>query len=163
MSDIYINYRTTTCKEDEKNIREIVTSTGFFNKEEIDIAVELVTENLQRGDEASGYYFIFAEIDGKTVGYSCFGPIPATKFSYDLYWIAVHEKNRGIGIGKKLMAESEKTIKDMGGQRIYIETSSREQYDPTRAFYLSCNYQTAAILEDFYAPGDSKYIFLKIV
>ena len=163
MSEQSIHFRIKTLKEDENNIRDIVTSTGFFNQEEIDIAVELVTENLQKGEEVSGYHFIFAEIDGKTVGYSCFGPIPATKLSYDLYWIAVHENNRGMGIGKKLLVESEKAIKKMGGQRVYIETSSRAQYDPTRAFYTGCNYETAAILEDFYAPGDSKYIFLKVL
>lgn len=158
-----ITFRTAPGKEDEKNIRDIVTSSGFFNEEEINIAVELVTENLQKGAEASGYHFIFADINDNTVGYACFGPIPATKLSYDLYWIAVHENNRGMGIGKKLLAESEQAIKKLGGNRIYIETSSRDQYDPTRAFYLSSKYITAAILEDFYAPGDSKYIFLKVI
>ncbi|HEM48904.1 MAG TPA: GNAT family N-acetyltransferase [Caldithrix sp.] len=163
MSTNSIYFRTATHQEDEKNIRDIVTSTGFFNQEEIDIAVELLTENLQKGGEVSGYHFIFAEINEQTVGYACFGPIPATKFSYDLYWIAVHENSRGMGIGKKLLIESEKAIKNLGGQRIYIETSSRAQYNPTRAFYISSHYETAAILKDFYAPGDSKYIFLKIV
>jgi hypothetical protein len=49
----------------------------------------------------------------------------------------------------------------MGGRRIYIETSSRAQYEPTRGFYLKCGYRQETILEDFYAPGDGKVIYVK--
>ena len=124
--------------------------------------MELVTERLQKG-AASGYHFIFADMQERTIAYSCFGPIPATKYSYDLYWIAVHANLRGQGLGKSLLSKSEQIIKDMGGQRIYIETSGRELYLPTRQFYLGCHYQEAAILTDFYAPGDAKYIYVKVV
>ena len=82
-------FRTSVNDTDIENVREIVSSTGFFSDEEVIIAAELVEERLTKG-ESSGYFFLFIEIDGKTIGYSCFGPIPATKLSYDLYWIAVH-------------------------------------------------------------------------
>ncbi|MBN1153310.1 GNAT family N-acetyltransferase [candidate division KSB1 bacterium] len=157
-----MNFRSDVYESDEKLVRDIVTSTGFFNEEEINIAVELVSERLQKG-ESSGYLFLFAEVAGVTVGYSCYGHIAGTEHSYDLYWIAVHKDYRGKGIGHQLLTASEDDILKRGGHRIYIETSSRAQYDPTRAFYLSANYQIATILDDFYAPGDSKYIFLKIV
>ena len=160
MINNHIVWRKTVLKTDEKNVRDIVESTGFFNPEEVEIAVELVTERLQKGI-ASGYHFIFAEMTGQTIGYACFGSIPATKSSYDLYWIAVHNDYRGAGIGKQLINLSEKTIAGMGGKQIYIETSGREQYQPTRAFYLACNYNEAAVLNDFYAPGDAKYIYVK--
>lgn len=157
-----ISLRSAVRDSDETNVRDIVTSSGFFNEEEIDIAVELVTERLAKG-EKSGYLFIFAEDDGRTIGYSCYGPIGGTRESYDLYWIAVHEDYRGQGIGRKLLEASEKDIAQRGGHRIYIETSSRQQYKPTRSFYLSAKYEVATILDDFYAPGDSKYIFVKII
>jgi ribosomal protein S18 acetylase RimI-like enzyme len=162
MNDATILFRTNVTNADEQNVRSIVESTGFFCEEEVDIAVELVTERLQKA-EASGYYFIFAESEGRTIGYTCFGPIPATRFSFDLYWIAVHNDFRGRGLGKVLLEESEGRIAELGGQNIYIETSSREQYHPTREFYRNCNYETATVLKDFYAPGDSKYIFVKVL
>jgi ribosomal protein S18 acetylase RimI-like enzyme len=157
-----LTFRTDVHANDPEHIREIVTSTGFFHQEEIDIAVELATERLAKGLE-SGYHFIFAEQKGAVVGYTCFGPIPGTQASFDLYWIAVHNDHRGQGIGKQLIVKSEQAIKTLGGQRIYIETSSRDQYIPTRAFYDNCNYDTDAILKDFYAPDDSKYIFVKAI
>ncbi|MFZ1289352.1 MAG: GNAT family N-acetyltransferase [Melioribacteraceae bacterium] len=159
-----LNYsiRESVKNEDIENIRGIVASTGFFSDEEVDIAVELVEERFNKGIE-SGYHFLFLEIDGKTVGYSCFGPIPATKFSFDLYWIAVHKDFQNLGLGKILLLESEKAIYKLGGNRIYVETSGREQYISTRKFYLACNYFEEAVLKEFYAPGDAKYLYLKIL
>jgi len=160
MQTLSPEWRETVLPDDPEHVREIVSSTGFFSQDEIDIAVDLVAERLEKGIE-SGYHFIFAEVDGKTVGYTCFGPIPATQGSYDLYWIAVHNDYRGAGIGKQLLAISEAAIRQLGGARIYIETSGRDQYNSTRAFYLRCTYTEAAILTDFYAPGDAKYIYVK--
>lgn len=153
-------WRNSVQPDDPEHVREIVSSTGFFSQDEMDIAVELVTERLEKGLE-SGYHFIFAEIDGKTIGYSCFGPIPATQSSFDLYWIAVHNDYRGAGIGRQLLSASETAMRDLGGSRIYIETSGRDQYLATREFYLRCDCTEAAVLDDFYAPGDAKYIYVK--
>jgi ribosomal protein S18 acetylase RimI-like enzyme len=157
-----ITFRTDVRSQDEHNVRDIIVSTGFFTQEETEISVELVRERLQRGMQ-SGYHFLFAEKNEKTIGYACFGPIPATSFSYDLYWIAVHSFWRGKGIGKSLLQKSEEIIAQLGGQRIYIETSGRETYSTTRAFYLSRGYEEAAVFADFYAPGDAKFVYLKVI
>ena len=143
-----------------KHIREIVVSSGFFSKAEIEVAVELVQVRLNKGIE-SGYHFLFAEEDKKVVGYSCFGPIPCTVESYDIYWIAVQEELRRSGLGVELLKKVEEKIKEMGGKRIYVETSSREQYEPTRSFYSRCGYRKEATLKNFYSPGDDKVIYLR--
>ena len=157
-----LSYRQDVLLTDRDDIREIVTSSGFFSSEEVGIAVELVDERLTVGDK-SGYFFLFAETGGHVVGYTCFGPIPGSLYSYDLYWIAVHESFRRHGIGKDLLVKSEGLIAERGGRRIYIETSSRPQYRPTQDFYKGCGYQETAYLKDFYAPGDGKIIFVKAV
>jgi len=59
------------------------------------------------------------------------------------------------------MAASERIMAGRGARLIYADTSSRPQYEPTRAFYLSCGYVQEAFLADFYAPGDGKVIFVK--
>ena len=100
---------------------------------------------------------------GRTVGYTCYGLIACTLASYDLYWIAVEESHRGGGLGRVLLEESERRIKAVGGQRVYIETSNRAQYLPTRGFYLRCGYSEEAVLKDFYAPGDDKVIYSRAV
>lgn len=147
---------------DRERVREIVAATGFFRAEEIDIAVELVDERLKRG-EASDYFFVFGDEDGVTLGYACFGPIPLTVASWDLYWIAVDPTRQGRGLGRKLLAASEDEIRRRGGSRVYVDTSTREQYTPTRAFYERCGYELAARLEHFYAPGDGKAVYCKVL
>ena len=155
-----MTFRTTVRRDDGDIVRDIVSSTGFFRPDEIGIAVELVEERLRVG-LASGYHFIFAEKSGRVLGYSCYGPVPLTLHSYDIYWMAVRKEEQGTGIGKMLLERSEAAIGELGGRRSYIETSSKEMYQGTRRFYERCGYVTEAILREFYAPGDHKVIYVK--
>jgi len=68
---------------------------------------------------------------------------------------------RGKGLGSILLEKSEKSVKEKGGKILYIETSSREQYNPTREFYLKNGYKIETILQDFYDDGDGKVIYSK--
>jgi len=155
-----ITLRKEVTAFDPQIIREIVTSTGFFNDEEIDVAAELAEERLEKG-EASGYEFIFLEIEDKTVAYSCFGLIPCTKNSYDLYWIATHHDYRNRGLGKQLLKATEEDIKALKGGGIYVETASRKQYTPTRMFYEKNGYELKAQFEDYYDKGDDLVYYVK--
>jgi len=162
---ISVSLREQAQPDDLAAVRRITESSGFFQAAEIEVAVELVQARLSQG-AASGYYFLFAEAAppvGETIGYSCFGPIPCTQGSFDLYWIAVHDSYRGIGLGKLLLAESEAIIRRMAGRRIYVETSSRSQYEPTRNFYNRNGYRQEALIPEFYAPGDGKIIYTKVM
>jgi len=155
-----VTFRDEARPEDPQNVRRIVRETGFFYPHEVEVAVELVGERLSRG-ASSGYSFLFAEDAGRLVGYTCFGPIACTRWSYDLFWIVVGKDRRGRGLGRDLLARTEEAIAAMGGRRVYTETSSRDLYAPTRGFYLKCGYRQDAILEDFYGPGDGKVIYVK--
>jgi len=156
-----LTFRETPSHNDPEKVRTIVEATGFFSDEEVEISVELVRERLLWGIE-SGYYFLFAEDNmGNLVGYTCYGPITGTESSFDLYWIVVDNDFQGYGTGKLLDSKTVDLVREMGGTRIYAETSSKKQYEPTRAFYRKMGYHETAFLEDFYAPGDGKVIFVK--
>jgi GNAT superfamily N-acetyltransferase len=146
--------------EDRDAVRRLVESTGVFSPVELDVAVELVDDRLKRGRQ-SDYQFVFADEEERTVGYACYGPIALTAASYDLYWIAVDKAMHGRKVGRLLLERTEELIRGAGGRQIYIETSNRHQYEPTRGFYLRCGYQQAALLKDFYGPGDDKVIYAK--
>lgn len=153
-------FRGHPVPRDLQAAREIAASSGFFSDEEIDVLGELVRETLKKGD-ASGYRFLFLA-PRKTsvpVGFSCFGPIPCTRDSYHLYWIAVHAKQRGQGLGRVIIRETEERIRAAGGARIFAETSGRAQYQATRSFYRSAGYRQAARLEDYYQNGEDMIIY----
>ncbi len=150
---------------DSEAVRKLVAETGFFSPEEVLVAVELVDETLTRG-KASGYEFLFAddpETPHRLLGYTCYGQIPATQSSFDLYWIAVSPESQGQGLGAKLMRESERLARSQGATQMYADTSGRDQYRPTRAFYESMGYQQASVLKGFFAPGDDKVIYARLL
>lgn len=157
-----LTFRTEPVAADRGAVRAIVAATGKFTGEEVEIAVELVDDRLAKG-ERSDYAFLFAERAGALVGYACFGRIAGTDASYDLYWIAVDPACQGQGVGKVILRASEAAIAALGGERVYIDTSSRPDYRPTRAFYEACGYHCAAVLEDFYRAGDGKTIYCRVV
>ncbi|MFM7924614.1 MAG: GNAT family N-acetyltransferase, partial [Planctomycetaceae bacterium] len=115
------SFRSEVRPADRQQIREIVESTGFFHPWEVDIALELADERLSKGP-ASGYEFLFADDLGRTDGYACFGEIPCTRGSYDIYWIAVRRECQGKGLGRRLMQLVEQQIRGLAGRRIYLET-----------------------------------------
>jgi GNAT superfamily N-acetyltransferase len=155
-----LDFRYEVRPDDRDAVRRLVASTGVFSPVELDVAVELVDERLKRGAE-SGYHFVFAEQDGRPVGYTCYGPIALTAASFDLYWIAVDKTLHGRIIGRLVLERTEELIHQLGGRQVYIETSNRHHYAPTRGFYLRCGYDQEALLKDFYAPGDDKVIYVK--
>ena len=160
-------FRTEPRLDDIAAIRRIVTSTGFFREDEIGIAVELVEERLGEGLEASGYHFVFADREAGAssgaIGYACFGPIPCSLTSWDLYWIAVDAMAQRGGLGRALLDAAEASVRAQGGKAVYIETSAKPQYDATRYFYEACGYRLEHVFQDFYAPGDGKAVYSKRV
>jgi len=158
-------FREDVRPEDAAAVRALAAATGFFSESEADIAEELVLERLRLG-EAGGYFFLFADAgDGPAeyalAGYACYGPTPGTNGCFDLYWIVVAPDGQGRGLGRGLLAAAEDRIRERGGRKVIVETSSRPLYAKTRAFYDKTGYLAEAVIADFYDAGDAKIIFTK--
>ena len=59
------------------------------------------------------------------------------------------------------MAAAESMIRANGGTLVVVETSSRSDYGPTRAFYEAITYVPAARIPNYYAPGDDLIVYIK--
>lgn len=153
-----MNFRTQLKTEDIEDLKEILISSGFFYPSEVSIIKELAEENITKG-EKSGYIFNLAENKGKIIAFTCYGHVPGTASSYDLYWIATHQSQRGQGIGKTMLDKVVDDIRHRGGKNIWIETASRELYAPTRAFYEAYGCKKIAELPEFYGPDDNKITY----
>jgi ribosomal protein S18 acetylase RimI-like enzyme len=157
-----LSFRDQPGPADLAAVRRLTHDSGGFSAVEVELAVELLQERLDRGLEASGYHFLFAHSgDASALGYVCHGPAPLTAASWDLYWIAVPVADQGRGIGRQLLAAAEARAVAAGAAAIYADTSGRPDYARTRDFYHRAGYLKAAELPDFYAPGDAKVIFAK--
>lgn len=153
--------RTTLNSDDISTIRSLVAEASVFSAEEIEIAAELVAEALDKGAERSGYDFILLE-DDKTkalLGYACYGRIPFTQSSFDLYWIVVDPNQQRKGYAKLLLESVDEALKQKKASQLYAETSGQESYGSARKFYLNNGFEQIVSFKDFYKPGDDKIVF----
>lgn len=139
-------------------LEEITAATGLFRPDEVAIALELFDAALSGDDD---YRFLGAYACDELVGYACWGPTPATQGTYDLYWIVVDPAHQGRGVGTALLQAVEARLAAEAARLVVVETSSRPDYAPTRAFYERRGYTRAATLPGYYAPGDDLVIYLK--
>jgi ribosomal protein S18 acetylase RimI-like enzyme len=139
-------------------LEEITAATGLFRPDEVAIALELFDDALSGDDD---YRFLGAYARDELVGYVCWGPTPATQGTYDLYWIVVDPARQGRGVGTALLRAVEARLAAEAARLVVVETSSRPDYAPTRAFYERRGYTRAATLPGYYAPGDDLVIYLK--
>ena len=155
-------------------IREILDATSVFRDEEVAVALELFDETFASGPARSGvmpydpgdgvanYEFVGSfSREGQLIGYVCYGATPGTDRTYDLYWIAVHPEFQGAGGGSTLLEEVERRLRQREARLLVVETSSRDDYAPTRRFYEARGYYASARLRDFYAPGDHRVVYTK--
>ncbi len=163
MDDHSLSLRFDLKRGENKQIRDITESVGVFNNDEINIAEELAIDNIEKAASGSEYQFILCEDGSGMIGYTCYGYTRGTKDSYDLFWIVVRGGLRGLGIGKKLIAETEKVISQRGGKKLYVETSSKDSYYSSRQFYLKRGYMEEAVFKDFYNDGDDKVVYKKFL
>jgi len=137
------------------DLASVIRSTGVFNEDEVGVALELF-------DDSSGDYEFIGAFDGdRLIGYACFGPTPATDRTYDLYWIAVHRDAQRSGAGSVLISEVEHRLHARRARLVVVETSSRADYEPTRAFYRKRGYRQSATVPHYYSHGDHRVIYTK--
>ncbi len=146
---------------DRQAIVELLRETGFFYREEVEVAAEVLDEALAKGPAGDYQSFCCEDEAGAAVGWVCFGATPCTQGTFDVYWLAVAPAAQGRGIGRKLMVHAEDSIRTRGGRLVIVETAGREAYAPTRSFYERIGYEEAARVADFYAEGDDKVIYTK--
>lgn len=149
--------------EDKQKLEKILVNTQNFNEDELGVAIELIDTyiNVRNG---GGYEIFVDEGEGGILnGYVCIGQRPLTKYTYDLYWIAVNPKVQSKGIGSGLIKYIEEHIKNKGGKLILIETSGKPSYEKERKFYEKNLYNKITEIKDFYDEEDSLVIYGKYI
>jgi ribosomal protein S18 acetylase RimI-like enzyme len=146
---------------DRATVEAITRGSGGFRPAEIAVAMEVFDAALGIGRRADPDYEIaLIECEGTLAGWACWGPTPCTEGTFDLYWIVVDRAAQGKGVGSALIDEMERRVAGRA-RLIVVETSGRQDYAVTRAFYERRGYSQASKIEEYYGPGDDLVVYVK--
>ncbi len=148
-------------RKDRAKLHSMLVSSNVFTSEEIDVAMELIDIVLKDGNQKDYKIDCMADDRDQPVGYICYGPIPMTQGTFDLYWIAVNPDFQRQEVGSKLLDFLEEGVKEKGGRMILADTSTVPQYEKTKSFYLRNGFQEVARVPDYYHPGNDRITFCK--
>lgn len=84
--------------------------------------------------------FLLLRLHGRPVGCGAFKAMPPDAAYLKRMWIA--PEVRGLGLGKRLLAELERRARDVGYRRARLETN--QALSEAQALYLRCGYREVA-------------------
>uniref|UniRef100_B8HZ14 GCN5-related N-acetyltransferase n=1 Tax=Cyanothece sp. (strain PCC 7425 / ATCC 29141) TaxID=395961 RepID=B8HZ14_CYAP4 len=117
--------------------------------------------NSLRDGQAERFWLADDEDKDGVVGVAYCEPERMTDQTWNLQLIAIRPDYQGQGRGGKLLHYVEETLKGRGGRMLLVETLA--SFDLARAFYTKCGYEEEARIRDFYAAGDDKVVFRKVL
>lgn len=139
----------------------MVIETGVFTDEEVGVAVELI--DIVLGNESQKDYRIVCAVDAqdRALGYICFGPVPMTRGTFDLYWIVIDPRAQGQKVGSELLDCMEEEVRRLRGRMILADTSSIPSYEKANGFYLKRGFKEVARIADYYWEGNDRITYCK--
>lgn len=146
---------------DEAAILALAEAIGFVSSDELEQLAGMLAEYFDGGRDG-GHHWIVDDGDG-VVGAAYYAPEMMTDGTWNLYFIAVRPGLQGTGRGSGLLHHVERRVKKGGGRMLIIETSGTGSFGRTRTFYRKHGYDEEGRVRDFYAAGDDKIVFRKVL
>ncbi|MBD1877080.1 GNAT family N-acetyltransferase [Nodosilinea sp. FACHB-131] len=132
-----------------------------FESNELDQLSEMLTDYFD-GDSDNDRFWL-TDDDNGPIGVAYCEPERMTNRTWNLQLIAIRPDRQGQGRGATLLRHVEQTLTARGGRMLLVETSGLPEFECTRAFYRKCAYEEEARIRDFYATGDDKVVFRKVL
>ncbi|MBD2294480.1 GNAT family N-acetyltransferase [Anabaena sphaerica FACHB-251] len=145
---------------DDTNALIAVAETIGFQAQELDYLKKMLSDYFKDG-ETESFWLTYEE--NEPVGVAYCEPERMTHQTWNLLLIAIREDLQGQGRGGKLLHYVEQTLIARGGRMLVVETSGLPEFERTRAFYGKYGFQEEARIRDFYAAGDDKIVFRKLL
>ena len=146
-------------------IKTIAIDAKMFDADGATFVDDVVTGILD-GTLHDHHFVVCEASDATVIGAAYFAPEPFSDRMWNLYFIAVHPRQQGNGVGAALLDHVEHQLRQAGpdtAQVLIIETSSTDQYARTREFYPKQGYLQEARIRRFYGPDDDKVVYWKLL
>jgi GNAT superfamily N-acetyltransferase len=145
---------------DTPTLVALTEATAMFRPVEIQALREVLDDF--HATNHTYHHALIHEANGEVLGFAYYAPAAMTDRTWYLYWIVVRKESHGQGVGTQMLRHLEEDIRtNHQGRVLFVETGSMPHYELTRAFYRKHGYDQHALLQDFYADGDSMVVFRK--
>ncbi|HEY9622980.1 MAG TPA: GNAT family N-acetyltransferase [Crinalium sp.] len=153
---------------DTAAILSIAEAIGF-QPSELGVVHQLLTDYFTDGEgrdplqnsNAERFWLTNDEDNNGVIGVAYCEPERMTDQTWNLQLIAIHPNHQGQGHGGKLLRYVEEALKAHGGRMLLVETLA--SFNLAQAFYRKYDYEEEARIRDFYAAGDDKIVFRKVL
>jgi ribosomal protein S18 acetylase RimI-like enzyme len=140
-----------------------------FQLSELEVVNKLLTDYFAdssgrdplQNSNAERFWLTNDEDNDGVIGVAYCEPERMTDQTWNLQLIAIHSNYQGQGHGGKLLRQVEEMLKAHGGRMLLVETLA--SFDLAQAFYKKYGYEEEARIRDFYAAGDDKVVFRKML
>ncbi|WP_017314319.1 GNAT family N-acetyltransferase [Mastigocladopsis repens] len=150
-----------TTPDDTTALIALADATGLFPPSALELLRQMLSDSLGVNNDTE--HFWITDDDNGPVGVAYCEPERMTDRTWNLQLIAIHPDRQGQGRGAKLLHYVEQALTARGGRMLLVETSGLPALERTRAFYAKCGYEEEARIRDFYAAGDDKVVFRKVL
>ncbi len=147
-------------KEHQVEMTKLLEAITIFTEDEVEVVNELLDTYLFNENQKDYLFFATREYDDSLSSFICYGPTPMTKNTFDLYWLGTHPNQRGKGLAHGLIRHMKNYMNEQKARLIRVETSSKELYAETQAFYDRLKFKEAARITDFYQDGDDLITYI---
>jgi ribosomal protein S18 acetylase RimI-like enzyme len=147
--------------QDRPLLVQLLARIPSFDQADQKVALQFIDFSIADPKQQDYFFQVAVNGDDQPIGYACYGSTPLTEGTYDLYWIAVDPSHAGQGIGTQLMQAVEQDLRAHEGRLLIIETSSDDDYEQTRKFYLNRGFAEAERIKNFYRPGEDRVTYYK--
>lgn len=110
-----------------------------------------------------GDHWLLSSPESGVAAIAYYAPERMTESTWNLYLLAVHPQHQGQGLGAALVRQVERDLRQAGARVLLIETSGVPDFASQRAFYAGLGYHEEARIREFYAPGDDKIVYWKLL
>ena len=101
--------------------------------------------------------------DGEPVGVAYCVPEPVTSGTWNLLMLWTRDDRHDRGHGTALVRHVERTLRAQQARLLIVETSALPAFATARSFYAKCGFEHEATIKHFFAAGDHKVVFTKIL
>lgn len=148
-----------TIRTDSDALLAIVESSGQFDENGLAHVKE--TLNSYLAGESDGLWF--TADDGEPVGVAYCAPEPVTDGTWNLLMLWTRHDRNGLGHGSALVHRVEQVLTRREGRLLIVETSGLPDFENARAFYSKCGFTQEARIKNFFAAGDDKIVYTKML